>query len=199
MRGVVRTCVVAALLLAAGIACESDEPPAPSSPAGANSEGSSATPSPDAAGLEAPPVIDSTVNSLSHAGHRAQLRLDLNELLVTDDDVATVGFSITVESALSGDGKPTDHLSVGNTFGERAGDRSVGGMYLVDAAKKEKYLVYRDTSGACVCSESLGQFPVGEPVSLFASFPAPPPSTETMTVVVPNFPPFEDVQVTRAE
>jgi hypothetical protein len=183
-----------ALLLTAGMACESDEPPAPTSGGG----GSSASPSPDAAGLEPPPVIDSSLNSFAHAGYRAQIRLDLNELVVTDDELATVSFSLTVESSLNGNGKPTDHLAVGDTFGERAGDRSVGGSYLIDPIKKKKYLVYRDTNGTCVCSESLGQFPVGEPVSLFASFPAPPLPTESMTVVVPNFPPFDDVPVTRA-
>jgi hypothetical protein len=192
----VLSCCLAALLLTATTACESDEPP--TSQAGEGEAGSSATPSPDSAGLESPPVIGSSLNSFAHAGSRAQLRLDLNELIVTDDELATVSFSITVESSLNGDGKPTDHLAVGDTFGERTGERSVGGAYLVDPAKKKKYLVYRDTNGTCICSESLGQFPVGEPVSLFASFPAPPSTTKSMTVVVPNFPPFEDVPVTRA-
>jgi hypothetical protein len=197
-----RTTVVLAMMLNLGLAgCDDDEqpPPAPaeaeaddvSSPEGEPTPAASLSPTVS----EVPPVIDSVTNRVSYIRFHAEMRADLNEF-VSDDEIATVNFTITVVSSIN-EAREVDYFPVGDNFGEYAGDRSVGGTYLVDPVERKKYLVYRDSDRECVCTELLSELPVGQPVAMFASFPAPPPTTESMTVVIPNFPPFKDVPVTR--
>lgn len=182
--------------------CEDEEPSSPATGAQADNGETpgNATPevSPTPTAPEVLPAIVSATNSISSGGYEAEIRLDLNEL-VGDDQIATVNFTITVESSTRSRGESSDRFPVSDIFGEEKGDRTVGGAYLVDPAEQKRYLVYRDTEGACVCSELLRNLPVGQPVAVFASFPAPPPTTESMTVVIPNFPSFKDIPVTGPE
>ena len=68
------------------------------------------------------------------------------------------------------------------------------GAYLLDAANKKKYLVVRDTAGACVCS-GVDDLEDGKKMNIWATYPAPPAETTAMTVVVPLFEPIEGVPI----
>ena len=71
-----------------------------------------------------------------------------------------------------------------------------GRVHLIDAANKKKYLVVKDASGKCECTEIKGQVAKGNPVNLWAKFPAPPESVQKITVVVSGFEPVESVPIT---
>ncbi len=69
-------------------------------------------------------------------------------------------------------------------------------VHLIDAANKKKYLVVKDSSGKCECSEIKGNVSKDSPVNLWAKFPAPPESVQKVTVVVNGFEPVESVPIT---
>lgn len=50
---------------------------------------------------------------------------------------------------------------------------SVAGANLIDQGGKKKYLVLRDTSGRCLCTQFSGGVRDGESAQWFAQFPAP--------------------------
>jgi hypothetical protein len=68
---------------------------------------------------------------------------------------------------------------------------------LVDTANKKKYLVVKDSSGQCVCSELKDDVVQGTRFNLWAKFPAPPAEVQKITVVVPAFEPV-DAPITAA-
>ena len=69
-------------------------------------------------------------------------------------------------------------------------------VHLMDAAGKKKYLVVKDTSGKCECTELRGSVTKDAPVNLWAKFPAPPAAVQKITVVVSGFEPIESVPIT---
>ena len=71
------------------------------------------------------------------------------------------------------------------------------GVALIDAAGRKKYLVARDATGRCVCSNNLGSAFVTEdaPVNLQATLAAPPDTVTTVDVVVPNVKTFTGVPI----
>jgi hypothetical protein len=69
-------------------------------------------------------------------------------------------------------------------------------VHLIDAANKKKYLVVKDSSGKCECTQIRGNVAKDEPVNLWAKFPAPPESVQKVTVVVDGFEPVESVPIT---
>jgi len=74
---------------------------------------------------------------------------------------------------------------------------SIGGVNLIDAVGKKKYLVLRDTEGKCVCSRGLKEIQPGSRANLYAKFPAPPESVEKITVAIPHFIPMDDVPISK--
>ena len=88
-------------------------------------------------------------------------------------------------------------------FGYDFGDRStrdfanIGGVHLIDAVGKKKYLVVRDSQDQCDCSRNLKDLAPKSRVNLWARFPAPPDNVEKVTVVVPHFSPMDDVALSR--
>ncbi|MEE1833340.1 hypothetical protein [Streptomyces sp. SP17KL33] len=66
---------------------------------------------------------------------------------------------------------------------------SVAGANLVDQAGKKKYLVLRDTSGRCLCTQFSGGVRDGESAQWFAQFPAPPEGTTSVDFQVGAMPP----------
>jgi len=71
------------------------------------------------------------------------------------------------------------------------------GVALIDANGRKKYLVARDATGRCVCSNELGSAFVEEdaPVNLQATLAAPPDTVTTVDVVVPNVKTFTGVPI----
>lgn len=69
-------------------------------------------------------------------------------------------------------------------------------VHLTDAANRKKYLVIKDSSGKCECTQIRGNVAKDEPVNLWAKFPAPPDSVQKVTVVVDGFEPIDSVPIT---
>lgn len=74
---------------------------------------------------------------------------------------------------------------------------SIGGVYLIDAANKKKYLVVYDTGNHCICSRETNNIAPKSSANLWAKFPAPPDSVTNIGVVVPHFIPLDDVPLSR--
>jgi hypothetical protein len=74
---------------------------------------------------------------------------------------------------------------------------AIGGVHLIDPVGKKKYLVARDAENKCVCSRGLPAVPARGRVNLWAKFPAPPDEVEKLSIVVPHFPPLDDVPLGR--
>ncbi|MBE4738952.1 hypothetical protein [Streptomyces caniscabiei] len=66
---------------------------------------------------------------------------------------------------------------------------SLAGANLVDQAGKKKYLVLRDTSGRCLCTQFSGGVRDGESAHWYAQFPAPPEDTTSVDFQVGSMPP----------
>jgi hypothetical protein len=81
------------------------------------------------------------------------------------------------------------------------GDRELGdvadGFALIDPQGRKKYLVARDETGRCVCSNGLSSVFVypDKPVSVEATLSAPPPNVTRVNVQVPNVRTFTDVPI----
>jgi hypothetical protein len=73
----------------------------------------------------------------------------------------------------------------------------VGGIHLIDPINKKKYLVLRDTQNKCVCSGYLPRLNPGERASSWARFPAPPEDVRKISVMIPSFPPMDEVAIAR--
>ncbi len=74
---------------------------------------------------------------------------------------------------------------------------SVGGVHLIDAAGRKKYLVVRDTNKQCVCSREIRRIEPGARLNLYVTFPAPPVEVQKVTVVIPHFSPMDDVTISQ--
>lgn len=66
---------------------------------------------------------------------------------------------------------------------------SIAGASLIDQTGKKKYLVLRDTSGRCLCTQFTGGVNEGQTVQWFAQFPAPPEGTTSVDFQVGSMPP----------
>jgi len=104
-----------------------------------------------------------------------------------EGDLATLRFTLVNNGAKS--------ASVANRFGG-VGSRSFSGVYLIDPAAKKKYLTVQDAAGDCVCTTNLFDVDPGERLEAFATFAAPPPNVEKVTVVIPSFQPADNVAIT---
>jgi hypothetical protein len=71
-------------------------------------------------------------------------------------------------------------------------------LSLIDAANKKRYLVVTDTAKTCLCSELKEDSVPGTKFNLWATFPAPPDTVQSITVVVPGFEPIESVPIAAA-
>jgi hypothetical protein len=54
----------------------------------------------------------------------------------------------------------------------------------------------KDASGKCLCTGIKGNIAKGQPVNLWAKFPAPPTTVQKVAVVVSGFEPVEGVPIT---
>jgi hypothetical protein len=115
----------------------------------------------------------------------------------------TVVLNATV--SLAGD-SPSDSIQVSDIFSdglfEELEDSDANeegdvfdGVALIDPEGRKKYLVARESTGRCVCSNNLSSAFVEEdaPVNLQATLAAPPEGVDTVDVVVPNVKTFTGV------
>ncbi|MET7906686.1 hypothetical protein [Streptomyces avermitilis] len=66
---------------------------------------------------------------------------------------------------------------------------SIAGASLIDQKGKKKYLILRDTSGRCLCTQFTGGVRQGATAQWFAQFPAPPEGTTKVNFQVGGMPP----------
>ena len=116
----------------------------------------------------------------------------------------TVVLNATVEWAEGGD----DSMQVASTFGDgqfqtlegsegqESGD-VFDGVALIDPEGRKKYLVARESTGRCVCSNDLSASFASEatPVNLQATLAAPPETVTKVNVFVPRVKTFTDVPI----
>jgi hypothetical protein len=124
-------------------------------------------------------------------GENPGTRIEVQELKRTS------GGTVMLRFAIINDGDQP--LKFGYDFADRGTKdfANVGGIYLLDPAGKKKYLVVRDSQGNCDCSKGLKDLAVKRRVNVWARFPAPPDKVEKIGVIVPHFPPLDDVPIGR--
>lgn len=157
--------------------------------AGTDTEATETAPAPE----EALASRESTVDGLP-------VRLDIVELARTGETAA-----LTLQLTLVGGGA-SDSAQVAQTFDDGLSDITGGrgqdaftldGVSLIDADNAQRYLVARDSGGVCVCDGNLaGKFVEPDaPLTLSATFGAPPEDVEAVDVVVPSFGTFKGVPI----
>jgi hypothetical protein len=70
-------------------------------------------------------------------------------------------------------------------------------IYFIDPAENKKYGFLTDSAGNRILQVYEGDYAPGQQRVNWAKFPAPPASSQKITVYIPNFPPFEDVPVSQ--
>ena len=68
-------------------------------------------------------------------------------------------------------------------------------LYYTDPAENKKYAFLTDSENNRILDVFWGNFEAGQQHLNWAKFPAPPPTSNKITVFVPKFMPFEDVPV----
>jgi hypothetical protein len=126
---------------------------------------------------------------LSSEGETPDVRVEVRALTRGDGDTLTLRLRLINESG--------EQFDASCNMREEGANDSCGifsGAYLLDPTNKKKYLVVRDSEGKCVCS-GVDNLEDGKKMNIWATYPAPPPGTAEMTVIVPLFEPIEGVPV----
>lgn len=216
MRALRTTSAIVALALAAGGCAGGDDTERPSSAeeerSGQSTEGVDILDGDDSGetteSSQEPPTEDEEESSSGEAlaARDGQIdgvavRLEITELRRSGATTALT-FELSVDEPRAGE--TTDNAQVAGTFddglsevdgGKGQDSRTIDGVSLIDATNGKRYLVARDSEGVCVCDGDMSSTfvePAG-PVSLSATFGAPPPDVEAVDVVIPKFGTFKDV------
>lgn len=70
-------------------------------------------------------------------------------------------------------------------------------LYYIDPAENKKYSFLTDSEGNRILGVFMGSLAAGEQRLNWAKFPAPPPTSTTISVNIPKFAPFEDVPISQ--
>lgn len=70
-------------------------------------------------------------------------------------------------------------------------------IYYIDPAENKKYAYLTDAEGGRILDVFFGELPAGQQRANWAKFPAPPPTSNKISVTIPNFRPFEDVPISQ--
>ena len=68
-------------------------------------------------------------------------------------------------------------------------------LYYIDPAENKKYEFLKDSEGNRILDVFYGNLETGQQRGNWAKFPAPPESSNKISIYIPKFPPFEDVPV----
>jgi len=141
-------------------------------------------------------VPDRVIASRSGQINFEDVDLDLTHLERTGQTIS-LSMRLSTDAVLSPEiGKTFDDgttQAIEQSGSEENGD-SVDGVYLVDRTHAQKYLVARDPDGRCICDVGIGKLLVSErPLTLSATYGAPPPEVTAVDVVVPHFGTFANV------
>lgn len=129
-------------------------------------------------------------NSIAtYTGENGSYKLTMDVIaLKRYDDVTRLVFTVTPQSQGGTDPLPSDFFS-NESYGN-----DVTAVYLLDTKNMRKYPVLMGGE-ECVCANALGDYPLDQPTALYADYPAPPDSVESMTVVFKNVGPLPGVEV----
>jgi hypothetical protein len=116
-------------------------------------------------------------------------RLEIREIRRGSGEVVDLRFTIVND----GDGNLSFGYDYADPKYEVTDHGSIGGVFLLDPFSRELYGVLRDGQSRCACSQGLKGLGAGERAELWAKFPAPPASTDRVSIVVPRFMPVDDV------
>jgi hypothetical protein len=189
------TQLLVSISLAAALAvtgCSNKEaPPAPA--AAPTSAAPAQPPAAPAAATPVAPAPSSTPAVATADGETPGIKAEIQEL--KRNSGGTVTLKLTLVNGSSKD------LGFGYDFGDPdhhiKDHSSVGGISLIDAVNKKKYLVARDSEDTCLCSRGLNQVSAGERLNVWAKFPAPPDDVQKINVSIPHFSPADDVPISR--
>ena len=159
-------------------------------PSGTATATATPTPTPTATPLA---TTQSAVDDADVGG----LRFDLMALNRVDDKVvARIRLTNEADEDIS---IGSNSLAGSWTEAPPGGYSDVSGFALADAESRRLYTVLRESDGDCVCTRTdtleesfLGP---GEDFTVYAVFPAPPPSTTTVAVTAPIGPPFPPAEI----
>ena len=70
-------------------------------------------------------------------------------------------------------------------------------IYFIDPAENKKYAFLKDSGGNRILQVYEGYYEPGQQRVNWAKFPAPPASSQKISIYIPNFPPFEDIPVSQ--
>ncbi|MFD7509232.1 hypothetical protein ACFV5N_07775 [Streptomyces sp. NPDC059853] len=111
-------------------------------------------------------------------------------LTITSAERDAGGF-FTVSGTLTNDGSER-FLEIGWRGDEREltnNGFSMAGSSVVDKVEGKRYLILRDTSGRCLCTQFGSGLNPGDSVEWFAQFPAPPDDATELEFNIGNMPP----------
>jgi hypothetical protein len=176
---------LAALVLAG---CSSKEAPPAPAPTPAASVAAPAAPA------QPPPAPAPSTTAVATAdGETPGIKAEIQEL--KRNSGGTVTLKVTLVNDSSKD------LGFGYEFGDPdhhiKDHSSVGGISMIDAVNKKKYLVARDSEDTCLCSRGLNSVAAGARLNVWAKFPAPPDDVQKINISIPHFSPADDVPISR--
>jgi hypothetical protein len=121
---------------------------------------------------------------LSGEGERTGTKVTIRDLKRDEGGTVTLRFQISNDN----DNAQDVYNIIGGVLDGR--------LHLLDAGNKKKYLLVKDSAGKCACTDLRGSVSKGNPVNLWAKFPAPPEMVQKITVVLSGFEPVESVPLT---
>jgi hypothetical protein len=190
-----RFLLLSSLCVVAGTgACSKQETPAQPAPSTATSQSAAAPVSaPAAAAPAAAPMSSGTALASAQYSNDPNLRCDLLEvkrvsggaLLVRWRLINTAGAQASTGLVAGGQSKP---IYYNFDWPE---------LYYTDPAENKKYAFLTDSDNNRILDVFYGNLEAGQQRLNWAKFPAPPPTSNKITVFIPKFMPFEDVPVSQ--
>jgi hypothetical protein len=179
---------------------------------GGDDQNTASTPAPtDTAAPAAPPAETATAEPTVEGAPVAegQGSADGGRFVFRILELKRSGPTVVLNASVSlAGGSERDSIQISDTFSDgvfqdlenedaNEGGDVFDGVALIDPNGRKKYLVARESTGRCVCSNNLsGQFVEEDaPVSLTATLAAPPDTVTTVDVVVPNVKTFTGVPI----
>ena len=166
------------LVIAAGCAKKSEVASSSTTETSVTTVQTTTTASPAAAPAPSPAASTTPIATGNYSGNPA-IRADLLEVRRVSGGALLVKWRVTNTSP----DKPVAY------------DFQWGDIYYVDPAENKKYGYLTDTEGNKILDVWWGTLPPGEQRENWAKFPAPPTTSNKISISLPKFPPFEDAPV----
>lgn len=144
-----------------------------------------------AAPAAAPAAPPASAAIASADGDQQGRRVEVTELKRLSGGTISLKFTVINDA---------DEIAFHGDYGEANHSKdygSIGGVDLVDPVGKKKYLVVRDSDGACLCSRDIPNVAKKSRLNLWAKFPAPPEDVKKISIAIPHFAPMDDVPISQ--